>query len=167
MRIKNTILIMDSIEHLVNDDKNELERDYNLIEHTGTITLILIPKEEKEKCSYLITKYMFYNNNQNKFLSFTQSEDEVSLFVDSNFVMECDSNILRNLSIRHGFKLIQICEDQCGIDHIGIVAEIATVFSANGLSILYVNTFNNNFILIEECDYTKSIKVLKKFCNLE
>jgi hypothetical protein len=147
-------------------DENIIVIDSNtfyVIEHTNKISIISIPKNEKIYYLYALTKCIFFNKHSSSFISFTENDDETSLFIDEKSLKYLPDNISLNLSRKDNFRLIQIRENDHGIDHIGIVSKIATLFTNNAISILYINSYNNNFILLEQCDYDRAIELLKAY----
>lgn len=86
-----------------------------------------------------------------KFLSITYSQDEISIIIDKNVyerIFSEEKNENYNVDPKT-YNVIQIYEDCSGINHIGIVQKISSIFSENEIPILYINTFNNNFIIID------------------
>lgn len=81
--------------------------------------------------------------SKDKFISFTVSEREISLITDAPVN---DWNIKDPST----FRIFEFHEGASGINHCGIVQTLSRVFSNAGIEILYVNTFNKNFILVKE-----------------
>lgn len=86
-----------------------------------------------------------------KFLSITYSQEEISVIVDKNshqkfFTEEKTDHYKVDPKT---YNVIQIYEGCSGINHIGIVQKISSIFSEIEIPILYINTFNNNFIIID------------------
>ena len=92
----------------------------------------------------------------------TNSETEISLIVDTD---NADKMKQTNLCRAGIYKVLQFHEGCSGIDHIGIVQKLSMIFSKNGIPIVYVNSFSNNFVLIPESDVEKS-KVILRDWNL-
>ena len=111
---------------------------------------------EFEKIYYNLQKSLFYSDC--KFFSFTKTNDEISLFIDYNIYKDnlLDTKINTDIEI---YKVLQIYETYTGVDHIGIVKILSSLFADKNIPILYVNSVNNNYILIKESylDITKEI----------
>lgn len=133
--------------------------DFSVVEHNNKISIVKIPSQDKILILYPLIQHIFYNKYENPFISFTETSDETSLFVDQEF-FDSVHNLPNNYSRKDNYRLLQIHENDHGIDHIGIVAKIATTFAKNDISILYVNSYNNNFILLEDKDYKKALSLI-------
>lgn len=126
-----------------------------------SVKILSIEKEKKEnimplllRC-FLSEKDIFYNINE--------GDNELSLVIDTKFEKYFKKiNCVIHPDI---YKVIQIHENKSGIDHIGIVAQVSSLFSDINISILYYNTFNNNFILVKQKDYKKALEALEHFNN--
>lgn len=97
---------------------------------------------------------------KNKFCSFTKTDDEISLIVDEKSFLNIDLHKGIN-KLCTKYKIIQFYEEGSGIQHIGIVKKISSLFSKSNIPILYVNSYNNNYVLIELKDFDKSLILLK------
>jgi hypothetical protein len=60
------------------------------------------------------------------------------------------------------YNIINIYEDIPGIDHIGIVNYISSLFLKEDIPLIYINTFSYNLILISD-DYIDQVKNILKF----
>jgi hypothetical protein len=93
------------------------------------------------------------NNNTNKFFCITQGETELSLFVPETVAQ----SIMQNMpgytcSITEKYTVLRVFQDTHMIEESGVVSEIAKFFAERNIPILYVNSFNNNYILVRESD---------------
>lgn len=142
---------------------------FYLVEHEKQVSLIHIPKSEKELLFYPLMKALFFND-KNQFYSLTESEDEISLFVDEEVITEefkgIPSNVKEKIVIKDGYRILEFHENDCGIDHIGIVNKISDIFSKNDIPILYVNTFNKNLILVHKDYYSNAQTCLHENMNI-
>ncbi len=131
----------------------------NLVEYPDLkVALILIPKRLKNYFWHALNKHTYFSEEE-LFYSQTESKEELSLFIDqraSKDFLHDEVNIIYN------YRLIQIYEQNSGIENIGIAKKISSVFADNKISIIYINTFNNNFILIPESNYEQALKTLLK-----
>ncbi len=103
------------------------------------------------------------NNNTNKFFCITQGETELSLFVPDTVAQ----SILQNLpgyacGVSEKYTVLRVFQDTHMIEESGVVSEIAKFFAERNIPILYVNSFNNNYILVRERDQ----HVLDEFIEL-
>ena len=67
--------------------------------------------------------------------------------------MVCDPRI---------YHIINIHEDHPGLDHIGIISYLSSLFSSNHIPILYVNTYSYNLIFVAEEWLEKTKSILEK-----
>ena len=67
--------------------------------------------------------------------------------------------------LREFYHIIQIMNTQDIINDTGIVAKISDIFSKSNISILYLTTLENNFILFEEDFYDEAINILSHLTN--
>ncbi len=89
---------------------------------------------------YLIP--ILYNSN---FFNVSQDNTELSLFVSS----KVDLSLLSFLNCdNEEYNIIKINQNYHQINDVGVVSEISKFFSSINIPILYVNSFNNNYILI-------------------
>lgn len=124
------------------------------------------------KCSendYAIIKRLDLPSDM--FMCISNIQNEVSLFCylsntpdsssDSN---EFSHNILKRLCIsdHRKYSIFNIHEDLPGIDHIGIISHISSLFTKNQIPILYINTFSYNLILVSEEYHEKALPILEK-----
>jgi hypothetical protein len=58
--------------------------------------------------------------------------------------------------------VIQIHENSSGMDHVGIINRISGILTKNNIPILYINTFNNNYILVKEQDFDLTTSIFKE-----
>lgn len=145
---KGKINNMDNITHT--------DSNFNLYAINNIVALVRIPKNLKDMYMKNIVELLFYKDN--KFVTFSECQDEISIILDQSLITPFENNY--DVQIMKDFKVMQIYEDQHGINHIGIVNKISGIFTQNNIPILYINTFNNNFILTSSNDYDKAIKIL-------
>lgn len=131
------------------------------------IKLINIMKYELDKFMFHILEPLFYSKHKNRFISFTQSNSEISLFIDTDSISEKFAELLRSNNIVSvmstcNYRVLQIYEQESGIDHIGIINNISYILTAHNIPILYVNSYNNNFVVIEEKYFADGLLILKR-----
>jgi hypothetical protein len=84
------------------------------------------------------------NFKTNNFFSIFMEECELSKLFDA------DDEIEKTYQYYYMFSIF---DDDCGINHVGIVNYISNIFMKNKISIIYINTFNQNIILVSEKDF--------------
>ena len=138
---------------------NSIEKKYRARLHNYSVIIMRITKSKKNLVFEPFCRCLL--DNTDIFYSITESDNELSFIIDSDMEYYF-SDIDDILRIESNYRVIQIYEGCPGVNHIGIVSEISSFFSDIGISILYINTFNNNFILVKEDDLDKSIEALEK-----
>jgi hypothetical protein len=111
------------------------------------VTLFNIDLEYKQQ----IIGYLLPIILSSAFYSITQSDDEFSFFIDIEQA-ETIKNALKKLRIGYNhmpevYQIIRLYEDSHKINEHGIVAQISDYFAKQNIPILYINSFNNNFVL--------------------
>lgn len=134
------------------------ENNYILEINDYRVKILMVNKKEKHKMLPLILKCII--SDENIFYNINEGDTELSFVIDIRF--EEFTKKLPCVYYPDIYRVIQIHENGSGIDHIGIVSEISSLFTDINISILYINTYNNNFILIKENDYKKGIDALSK-----
>jgi hypothetical protein len=129
------------------------------------ISLITFNRTDFDVIMYALMKEIFFKDKF-IFFSMTIHDNEISIFVDQkimNILLEhykdkiygsCDDN----------YNAIKIYDSHDGVDHIGIVNSISSTFTELKIPILYVNSFNNNYILIKNT-YIEHAKKYMKICG--
>lgn len=132
------------------------ENGYIVKTNEYRVKIIMVNKNEKRKVLSLLLQCLACEDNV--FYNISEGDDELSIIVDTRF--EKYIKQLPCVYYPDTYRVIQIHENCSGIDHIGIVSEISSLFADINISILYINTYNNNFILIKGSDYNKGIDAL-------
>jgi hypothetical protein len=95
--------------------------------------------------------------NRDIFLSFTINDDEISIICDTfieDYIQNLDYIVLKN------YRCIKINDEYDNINYIGVVKKISTLLTEVNVPILYINSFNNNYIILEEKYLEKAINTL-------
>ena len=92
------------------------------------------------------------------------SPDEISIFYNMDIQKYLDVEIPFH-TYTESYRCMElhclyIPVEEHGIDHIGIVSTITGVLSKHNISILYVNSYNHNFVLVREDQYERSRNIL-------
>lgn len=122
------------------------------------ISLLTYSKNKYDEIMFNIMKsVLFYS--EIKFFSLTCSEDEISLFIETKYKPKLEEIKDEN------YIVIRIYDFSDGIDNIGIVSKLSTILSSNNVPILYINSFNNNYILIKKnkIEYVKETLIKEGF----
>lgn len=132
------------------------ENRYMVQTNENRVKILMVDKTEKRKVLSLLLQCLSTDNDV--FYNINEGNNELSIVADM-----CFEKYIKQLPCVYYpdiYRVIQIHEGCPGIDHIGTVSEISSLFADINISILYINTYNNNFILIKEKDYTKGINAL-------
>ena len=129
------------------------------------IILINIPLDVKTVIFYDFLKIIMNSDNRT-FVSFTETGSEFSLIINKKCIPESWYKL--NINIHEDPYIIFEIRDtnECGIDHIGIVNKLSGLLKKKGISILYINSFNSNYILVKNRDKENAILALSSFVNV-
>ena len=114
----------------------------------------------EDKKNILFTLFLLSFNEKNIFISFTNHDSELSIICDNVIEKYLDKHI--NYTVLKNYKCIRIYDTADNINNIGIVSKISTLLKDNNIPILYINSFNNNFILFEDQLLEKIISIITK-----
>ena len=108
-------------------------------------------------CLWLLQFY----GNPNKFYSLTRSADEFTLFIDRKYYMSHLHKIPAITCYPFVYKVLRILELESEIAKTGVVSEISKIFATNDISIMYITTANNDFVLIHIEHLAKAKELLQ------
>lgn len=119
-----------------------------------------------------LMKCLFFTNNKykNRFINFSETKDEISLFLDKyildKFFSGIPDNVKQYIKLESNFfKLFEIyCLDN-DLYKPGSTAYITEKFAKNNISCICTNSYSSSFILVQERDYRASLNVLKDIAN--
>jgi hypothetical protein len=103
--------------------------------------------------SFLDKKVKIYKLIQNIYsrniMCYSNIEDEITVY---KYVSDDDSLFELNSIVfdPREYNIINIHEDIPGIDHVGIVNYISSLFMKENVPLLYINTYSYNLILISD-----------------
>lgn len=102
------------------------------------------------------------------FFSLTSFDDELSLVTDTDVYTKLKKNgkiaeIDDFTTDNKIYKVVQFYEGTSGMSHTGVVQYLSKLFSKEKIAIIYINTFNNNFILIPTTEFKRANNILKKY----
>lgn len=127
------------------------------------VTILSINKKASKKYLSELLELTFMNKNKDKFFTITNSEKELSIICS----WELFNNVKKTIDeydyicCDNKYNIYQFHEGGTGLEHTGIVKKLSNIFSSENIPIIYINSFNNNFILIEEKYKHKAIQVLQ------
>jgi hypothetical protein len=98
----------------------------------------------------------------NMIMCITKIQNEVSLFCYNESLYNVEHTILKRFCVcdTRQYSIFNIHEDLPGIDHIGIISTISSLFSTHHIPILYINTFSYNLILVSDEFTEKALSIL-------
>jgi hypothetical protein len=137
------------------------------------ICLLFYNKHEYDKVSFMLMKEVIFMNTFS-FFSLTICEDEISIFLDQNIVnnfitknkkeIDCDIKFYQEpIAVDRDYRAIRVFDSMDGVSHIGIVSKISTLLSKSDIPILYVNSYNNNYVLVPDKHLEKAKKCLLEY----
>ena len=130
------------------------DNDFNLDVLDDVICLYTLhPRQKQAVLGYLLPILL-----SDDFFRITQSTDEVSLMVSNKYQHEM-SRLCNLSSMPDSYQALRVYQTSHGINELGVVSKLAKFFSDSGISILYVNSFNNNFILVPTSDMSRLVEV--------
>lgn len=120
------------------------------------IAILYFHKQHYNSIMFSILKDILIKTDV-EFVSLTLNNDEISLFVDDKHVPDITSV---NYTIEKGYKVIRVYDYNDGIENIGVVSKLSSLLSSNNIPILYVNSYNNNYILVKDNYLDKTLESL-------
>lgn len=96
--------------------------------------------------------------SEGNFFSITRTPQELSVVCSQDKI---PGGVLYEGDWR-AFKLESVGD----IYSVGIIASLAKPLADSGISIFNISTYETNYLLVEEKDLAKAVKVLGKFCDV-
>ena len=131
------------------------------------ILLYTIPLKILQKLKEKLSECLFSNNNENDFISYIKTQDECSLFISKNllhsYFSESEKELINYLKEQKKYISFKFYEKNTGISQVGIVNKISEVFSEINIPIIYVNSYENNYILMESYYKEHAINTLLQY----
>lgn len=93
------------------------------------------------------------------FCSITRTKDELSVVCPED---EIPSGVMTE----KGWKAFKL-EGDLSISSVGVIASLTKPLAEAGVSVFNVSTYETNYILVEEKNLDKAIKVLAEFCEIK
>jgi len=95
----------------------------------------------------------------NEFFSITQTPDEIS-------VVCAQDKIRPGILAEKDWRALKV-QGPLGFSLTGIVASLSKPLAESKISILYISTYETDYILVEEKNLEKAIEVLSDFCDIK
>jgi hypothetical protein len=140
------------------------DQKYNFIVLPDPVILASLNKSSCLSSMHLIMG-LFYYTDEKIFISFTQNENESSLIVTESYIKKYffEHKINHDCCIYgkkyYVFKMIEYSTE---IGKVGIVNSLSKIMADNNISILYITTYNNDYILVEDDKKKEAVDCLVK-----
>jgi len=127
----------------------------------NNINLYYFDISKKKDILLVFTQFLLQNKSQNNlFTSLTIHNNEISIICDSSIENFLDFD---DFVVKKNFRCVKIYDICDNIEQIGIVAKISNILTTIDIPILYINSYNNNYVIIENIHITNALKELEKF----
>ena len=156
----------------LSDSTHSLPKDFYVNILPNEVVILSVNKLKRTFLLHVILELTMMTpkviNNEQHFFSLTSTDDELSLITEkqlldeaikTNKISTCDDYY----SYSETYSVLQFHEGGSGITHTGIVQYLSNLFSTENIPIIYINTYNNNFILITSSNFDKCNRILKKY----
>jgi len=97
-----------------------------------------------------ILKLLLFPSSVGRFLSYTETEDEISMMLDEESLSIIPYDVLKNSEDK--WKYLKVNDGPLGFTETGIASSLADTLSAAGVSIFYISTFETDYVLITKQD---------------
>lgn len=130
--------------------------DYN-------VKIVAVERDKKDKLLSLILRC--YQSEKDIFYNVNEGDDELSLIIDTKmekYYKNIDCTVYPDI-----YKIIQIHNNSSGIDNVGTVTQISSLFTDINIPIMYINTYNYNYILVKNKKFDKAVNALNELFDNE
>jgi hypothetical protein len=148
------------------EDTPEKEYTFHLEVLDQPVSLLCFTKSEYKSLMFTLLKEVIFKD-EHKFFALTVTDQEISVFLDQDAVdrfikptNNYSADNLRPTAVDRDYRVIKVYDLMDGVTHIGIVSKISTLLAASNIPILYVNTYNNNYILVPDKYLEQAQRVL-------
>jgi len=117
-----------------------------------------------EKLAFLLPQLLFYNPPKLLHYHYNTNNNEKMIIVSNDGYIKLLPHFESHILIKK-YHIVQIMNTHDFINDTGIVSKISLLFSEKNISILYLTTLENNFILFEEESYEESINILSELTS--
>jgi hypothetical protein len=94
-----------------------------------------------------------------KFMSITKTEDELSVLCDQSIIPEH----IKTIAIEKDWRALKV-EGPLDFSLTGILSMLLQPLAEQKISIFALSTYNTDYILVKEKDFSNTIEVLRKKC---
>jgi len=127
--------------------------------NTKKLTLLILP-EKLGICHFDKNSPMPYWATEDiKFSLIARTRDELSIICP-------EDKIPGGVLVERTWRAFKV-EGPLGFVSTGIVSSLSSPLAKAGISILYVSTYETDYVLVEEINLAKATKILGKFCNIK
>ena len=127
------------------------------MKNTKKLTLSILP-EKLGICHFAKNSSIPEWAKDISFCSITRTPDELSIVCSQD-------KIPGGVLVEKGWRAFKV-EGPLGFITTGIVSSLSTPLAKAKISILYVSTYETDYVLVEEKNLEKAKKVLSKFCEI-
>ena len=92
------------------------------------------------------------------FCSITRTDDELSIVAPQE-------KIPAGVLVEKGWLTFKV-QGPLGFSLTGIVSSLSTPLAKAKISIFYISTYETDYLMVEEKNFSKAKKILGKFCNI-
>lgn len=131
----------------------------------NTLSLVSFPRNRIPDFSFCLLKLLLspQSSEDEYFFSATLTSDEVSLIVETTLLEQLPSKFVVEFQRNSkSWKAIQISAGMFGFAGLGAVSKISEILANHNISIYYLSTFDDDFILVQENDIVEAINCLQK-----
>lgn len=130
--------------------------DFIILKHQ--VLFINLKLLSKEASMFYLTKLVY---QPPEFLNFhyNGNDQETSILISEDGIYPDLASVLPLEGLRK-YYCACILNTHEYIDDTGLVKKLSTIFGEENIPILYITTFNNNFILFEASYYDRSVQIL-------
>lgn len=134
---------------------------HHLFPSDADFRLCGIKKDELLGHSASLLSLIFFPPQPATFISFTETEDEVSLVLDKA-ILDSFSDLLYS-DCGESWRLLKVGDAPLGFTETGIVSSLAECISGSNINLFYVSTFSNDYVMVPTADFAKASTKLKSF----
>jgi len=123
-----------------------------------------LDKKDVSKSVQTLVRLFFYPERTSRFFSFTETEDEISLFLDGADTSQFPEGSLKVYSAV--WRALQICEGSYGFHGSETISKFAKPLADANISIFNLSTNETDYTLVEETNMDKSLEGLRKHLTI-
>jgi len=109
---------------------------------------------QKDEYMKALIKILFYNQQKDSFFSFTQNDDEISLFIDpqaGKILMKVETEDCINFDKTWGTIIIEFDHNKKKKRELpGVVSSLSRILADQQIPILYLSTFSDSLLLVKK-----------------